>query len=581
MKKKGIATLLAVSMMLAAVGCGTETSESTSVPKESSANTDNGESQAEAEGSAAEVDLSENITISVWEQADDYEYYQNYSDNPVVDWWSKKYNMTLEFQQPAMGSESSQFTLMLGTGDYTDFMDLGFAQDSTDALYADGVIQDLTPYVEQYMPNYLAFVNAEGNEDVKATVYDDNGRIFIIPFVEEQEPLQWGGLMYRRDILETMTGGNIAFPSGEDHPATVEDWDYMLPLMKAYFDASGMEDTACLIIPAAGYFQMGNLISGFGIGGMTYVKKDGSIGYGPAEPEMFNYLKKMNEWYEAGYIYKDFASRTSDPFYLPNTALTYSGKAGIWYGIAGQLNDKLSMPDYGLYVDVRAINSPLDAEHGITEETGGSGYMYTGRLTAKSGWAASTSCDEEKLVRMLAALDYFFTTEGKLIRSGGLSTAENVQDYPMYAEAGLPNGFREPNSEEYVWTEEGNTVNLDPNNFCGLRLPGLHSFFPTRTKDLVDGEDQTRVADKVWTKYGHDMVYPQVTHTAEESARNGSLGTQISDYVNSMVPQFITGQAELTEESFQAFVEQLNSLGLEEYLEIKSAAYERYLNRMK
>ena len=44
----------------------------------------------------------------------------------------------------------------------------------------------------------------------------------------------WGGLVYRRDILETMTGGNIAFPSGNDEPTTVEDMDYMLELMKQY-----------------------------------------------------------------------------------------------------------------------------------------------------------------------------------------------------------------------------------------------------------------------------------------------------------------------------------------------------------
>jgi hypothetical protein len=74
---------------------------------------------------------------------------------------------------------------------------------------------------------------------------------------------------------------------------------------------------------------------------------------------LYTYLEKMNEWYEAGYIYQDFASRTSDPFYLPNTELTYGGAAGAWYGLASQLGEAMSLPEYGLEMDVRAAPSPL------------------------------------------------------------------------------------------------------------------------------------------------------------------------------------------------------------------------------
>lgn len=51
-------------------------------------------------------------------------------------------------------------------------------------------------------------------------------------------------------------------------------------------------------------------------------------------------------------VYKDFASRSQDMFYLPNTALTYGGAAGVWYGITQQLGGAMSLPDYNLYMDV-------------------------------------------------------------------------------------------------------------------------------------------------------------------------------------------------------------------------------------
>ena len=41
-----------------------------------------------------------------------------------------------------------------------------------------------------------------------------------------------GGLVYRADILDVMTGGNPQFPSGNSEPTTIEDWEYMLPLFK-------------------------------------------------------------------------------------------------------------------------------------------------------------------------------------------------------------------------------------------------------------------------------------------------------------------------------------------------------------
>lgn len=587
MKKKtaGLTAILMTAVMATMMaGCGDTAAEGdnahTAEVGKSSAAANSAETGEDQSSVNQEVDYSEHMDISVWLYSEDYGLYTSYDNNPVVSWWSDQYNMSLAFQQPAVGSESNQLTLMIGTGDYTDFFDLTYSQDSANALYEDGVIQDLTDYVKKYMPNYMAYLDREGNEDIKATVFDDEGRTFMVPVLEDEEPFQWGGLVYRRDILETMTGGNIQFPSGNDEPVTIEDWDYMLPLMKAYFDATGVADTACLIIPASGYFITGDLLAGFGIGAVTYVKPDGNIGCGPAEPQMYRYLAKMHEWYEKGYIYKDFASRTSDLMYMPNTALTYGGSAGIWYGILNQLGGRMSMPEYNLTMDVKALKTPLDAENNITEENAGS-YLYTGRVTTKTGWVASASCDEDKIIRMLSALDYFYGEEGAVVKTMGLSTDENVQEYDVYSQAGFPEGLREPGAE-MVWKKEADEAELETNSLVGLRLPGVHLDVPSRSAEFVDGVNINKEGADTWTSYGHALVYPQgVTYTAEESSRNSALGTQISDYINSTVPQFITGKIELTEETFQNYVDQLYDLGLEEYLGIKTAAYERYLKRME
>lgn len=46
-----------------------------------------------------------------------------------------------------------------------------------------------------------------------------------------------------------------------------------------------------------------------------------------------------------------------------------------------------------------------------------------------------------------------------------------------------------------------------------------------------------------------------------------------------MIVNFIMGRAELTPESFKAYQQKLQELGLEEYLSIKQTAYERFAAR--
>ena len=92
--------------------------------------------------SLAEDDLSEHVTVTLWLFPDDYTYYSNYSDNPVVQYLNEKFNMTMDFQIPPMGSEQDQFNLMIGTGEYTDFFEITYSQDNTAVLYP---IRRITP----------------------------------------------------------------------------------------------------------------------------------------------------------------------------------------------------------------------------------------------------------------------------------------------------------------------------------------------------------------------------------------------------------------------------------------------------
>lgn len=591
MKKKGI-VLLAVTAMAASMlaGCGNsdggaggsaggEEDGSVESPAGSEAKTDAGEG---AEAVYPAEDLTEPRTITAWLYSDDYKYYGSYNENPVVSYLNEKFNCTLEFQQPPMGSEQDQFNLMLGTGEYTDVFEITYSQDSVAVLYEDGVIRDLAPYLETYMPNFYSFMQQPENEDVRRALYDEEGHLFTIPGdVREDDFVLWGGMVYRRDILETMTGGNVAFPSGEEDPVTVEDWEYMLELMSQYFQAAGIPDYACLIIPAKGYIDTGELENGFGAAGAFYVV-DGQVKYGPTTQEFYNYLTKMHEWYEKGWIYQDFASRTTDLFYLPNTALTYGGAAGIWFGLSGQLEDAMSIPEYDLYVDVRAIPAPLDTANGQDGSKNGTLTLVSDRANANSaGWVVSSKCSEENLTRFLTVADFLFTREGSILKYYGLDAEHGSADNEIYKSIGLEAGcYTIDENDAFQWHElmdsEKTEEPLDALSVSGKRLPGL---VPNRYENSVTKESAMHASNQ-WMKYGTGNNFPgAATATAQESNTLTSSYTTYTDYLDTMVPKFIMGTEELNETTWAAFVEQMNSLGVEECTQIYQEIYDRYMSK--
>ena len=48
---------------------------------------------------------------------------------------------------------------MISTGEYTDLLDLSYYNGSIATLVEDGVLMDITEYVEEYMPDYVALLD--------------------------------------------------------------------------------------------------------------------------------------------------------------------------------------------------------------------------------------------------------------------------------------------------------------------------------------------------------------------------------------------------------------------------------------
>lgn len=339
-----------------------------------------------------------------------------------------------------------------------------------------------------------------------------------------------------------------------------------------------MTDYACLILPAQGCFPINGapFTGGFGIAALVNYVENGEVKWGTVTENFYNYLVKMHEWYEKGYIYQDFASRTQDAFYLPNTALTYGGAAGIWYGLDSQLGDEMSMPEYGLEMEVRALTNPLDAEHGITADQA-SFVLDTGRGGSYEAFSVTTACSEEKLIRYLQAMDYMYTEEGGLVKTFGL-TPEQANGDPIYKAMGIEGTYSMNDdgtlSFDYGWGG-GQLEHEDAG--IGLRFPGIYRTDLTQQYFM---SDRKKEAEAVWTKYGRNMVYPfSITPSADQNDIASDIFSDLYGYITTEVPQFIIGTKELNEQTYQEFVDQQYAYGLEEYLEIYQSLYDDFLEK--
>jgi len=513
-----------------------------------------------------DVNFDEKVTFTYWLYATPSDYISNYNDNPIVEYYEKKYNMDLQFQQPAAGTETDSLNLMLGTGEYTDVIDTTYFTGSLPQLYEDGIIINIADYLE-YMPNLKALLDS--NEKMRRHAYNDDGQILRLPNYLTATENMWGGLVYRRDILDLMTGGYVFFPSGNEEPTTFEDIEYMLPLFKAYFEAAGFKNYAPIIIPATGYFHSGDLLAGFG-GYTTYFHDGNTVKYGPYEDSYRAYLEKMADWYKKGWIYSDFASRTNDLFYLPNTELTYGGAAGIWFGLTSQLGDAMSMPQYGLFMNVEPLSSPV-----LKNGDKASNFMYTQREEQTGGVMITKQC--KNIERLLTVLDKMYSDEGSYLKGFGLDKEHGSAENAMYKKYGLEDGT-------YSLNEDG-TLNLNAKisnaggdiklgDFTDVRMPGM------RKIDLKYSKDVEVKANAIWLKYGCDNKLPMSLYlTAEEEKAYSDVQTQVEDYMNEMTLKFILGKEELNDANWAKYKNKLKSFGIENNLKIYQAMYDRYLKR--
>jgi len=188
--KKVITMLLCMVFVVGSLS-GCQKSDSNTVATDGNSTTTDGETATDATKELVKVDYTDPVEYTYWLYATPNDYYSDYSDNPVVKYLDNKFNMTLKFQQPAVGSESDSLNLMFGAAEYTDLIDTTTYTGSVNQLFDEGIILDIAQYLD-YMPNFKKLL--EENETFRKNTYNDDGKILGLTSMSTSTIDMWGGI---------------------------------------------------------------------------------------------------------------------------------------------------------------------------------------------------------------------------------------------------------------------------------------------------------------------------------------------------------------------------------------------------
>lgn len=557
--------VIAVTAMLLA-GCSTNETPAESTAPESEAPAAESQETAETEAPAESQDETEAPAESdgfvVPSMEELYPYAEEtttltmwttfpYNLNGLVDDFNgiacyqeaeKRTNIHLEFNLQDASTASEKFNLMVAAEDYTDIINSGATMYTAGrtASIEDEVFQDLMPLIEDWAPHYYAMLTAEGNESLMKNFLTDEGYLPAINGTGAITAAQ--GFVIRQDWLDEL---NIATPTTVD-----ELTDALVAIKNEYNPSNTVLVTSDL--------NPGRLFAAYDIAWGTESAVPMQVVDGEVVCSYYldNYKKAielMKNWNDQGLLgdFLSFSANDQDTFIL-------SDNSALWAGGISYMNSNYT----GRSVNPN-FNAVAMSDVGLEKDQAfHMGFVYD-RASGGSGWSIPVTCSDTEAA--LKYINWYFTDEGYEITNYGVEGTTHYYD------------------------EDGNLQYTDLvfNHPDGVVSSVALVLLTNTSCPMIQADDRLnpvfendnmRNAFSIWLEGEHDdsmVVYGDMT--ADEGSAYSSKATDIATTASEVITKIIIGEADMS--AFDAFLEQIKGMGIDECVEIKAAAHERFMNR--
>ena len=456
-------------------------------------------------------------------------------DLPAIQHLQEITGITIEYTELDFWTAQEKMNVAIASGDYAAIIsDLSYTGGATGAL-EDGIIVDLTDDLPKYSPNYQHLIDS--NPDV-APIFRNDGRVLCYQspyenFVQNQ------GLVIRKDWLEEQ---NLELPT---------TYDQMFETLKTFRDAYNTTTSI--------YFNSDCNINGltvgydvavFGAGGnattLPYYAVDGTIHCSLIEAGYRDYLTEMNKWYNEGLFNRDFGSIAYDPMGGELAELQANGTVGVWCTSGEGIGN---------------ITQPVSCVPNLTLEEGDIDHMTSNSLVTDSTNTYITACCDDVETAM-KFLDYMYSEDGILFYNYGFEGEDFTLD--------------ENNTPQFTDAVINNEYGVDVSNMLRIRRPyTLCSSLMILYSTAEFNTDLKNEAWEVWSSNldGAYYIPSNVSMNTEETEISSYYVADIVTYASQMIPQFISGDASLSD--WDAFVAKLKEMNIEKCIAAEQSAYDR------
>ncbi|MFD1956628.1 ABC transporter substrate-binding protein [Paenibacillus thailandensis] len=423
--------------------------------------------------------------------------------------------------------------------DYSDYELLKLAKD--------GSIIPLNDLIEQYMPNFKKVL--EEAPEYKSMITAPDGNIYSFPWIEEL-----GSGKERIQSVDSMPWINAEWLNklGLEMPTTTEELKQVLIAFKTKDpNGNGQADEIPLsFINKPGAEDLTFLFGSFGLGenpDHAVVSNDGKVIFTAAQEDYKEAVRFIHELYQEGLI--DIEAYTQD--WSTYLAKGKDHKYGLYFSW-----DKANITGANDSYEVMPPLAGPDGEKNVAR-TNGLG-LARGKMvvTSANKNLEATAKWVDQLYEPLQSVQNNWGTYGD-------TTQQNIFEYD------------EANKMLKHLPLEGTApVELREKTSIGGPLAILDSYYGKYTTMPDDAKERLDIIKNIYVPHMKaDNVMPSVFNSIEELDRLTTIETDLFAYVLRMRTEWY--QNGKIDEQWDEYLQELDRLGLQEWLEIKQSGYDR------
>lgn len=407
-----------------------------------------------------------------------------------------------------------------------------------------GAFVDLAPYIKKYAPNLQAYIDK--NPDYKSYVSSDNGAIYGLV---KESPIFADLIGYRADQFKEAGIDPTSVKTVDDFTAAMETLKKFYGAKdKNYYPLSGRDSA----LRFAAWFGAASYADANGSGGVYYNhEKDGSFNI--KADGAYTWIETMKKWYDEGLI---------NPLWVAGTnsegdweSQTLEGQASIFYDYYNRAEWFMQNvgADGNKNYDMQVLNFLQDAS-GKTIPVTSSILYQNGCVTA-----VNSASNESTIAAILKFIDYFYSEEGITLANWGVE-----------GESFTTNDSTKMFIADYT-TEESKAAGEKRWSFLSDRFTVCKpvdqtAFYSWNTKLIADAANSN-------FKTENFLDRPTLIYSTSQEEELTNLVASVFEGESAGLTAFITGSKELNKDNWNAFIKEMDNMGLSQIEKIQAEAY--------